>query len=279
MFQRNQERDKLTNAEESKIYDTLKDTFINEGVVFFGGYAMSIYSRYMPKLKRNQINKIPDFDVLSEEPEETATIIKEQLISQNNISASDIKIKKHSAIGEIVAPHYEIIINKNNTIAFIYKPLACHSYNIIKENGQIIKIATIDTMLSFYLAFLYSGRKYYNNERILCLSDYMFRLQEKNKLRQHGVLKRFSLNCYGEQQTIESMRAEKTKMFEQLKNDRNSQEYQEWFLRYRPLEHKKMPKQTSKKHIKHTKHNKNTKKHTKKQKRYQTKKNRFAHLY
>lgn len=280
MFQRNQEKNKLTNTEEAGIYETLKDTFINEGVVFFGGYAMSIYSRYMPKLKRNQINKIPDFDVLSEEPEETATIIKEQLISQNNISASDIKIKKHSAIGEIVAPHYEVIINKNNTIAFIYKPLACHSYNIIKENGQIIKIATIDTMLSFYLAFLYSGRKYYNNERILCLSDYMFRLQEKNKLRQHGVLKRFSLNCYGEQQTIESMRAEKTKMFEQLKNDRNSQEYQEWFLRYRPLEHKKMPKQTSKKHIKHTKHNKNTKKHTKKQKKtYQTKKNRFAHLY
>lgn len=69
-------------------------------------------------------------------------------------------------------------------------------------------------------------------------------------------------------------------MFEQLKNNRNSQEYQEWFLRYRPLEHKKVTKQSSKKHIKHTKHNKNTKKHTKKQKKtYQTKKNRFAHLY
>ena len=119
------------------LYDTLKDTFINEGVVFFGGYAMSIYSRYMPKLKRNQINKIPDFDVLSEEPEETATIIKEQLISQNNISASDIKIKKHSAIGEIVAPHYEVIIQSKKRTLILGKKTLSLDGNPLCNNHDI----------------------------------------------------------------------------------------------------------------------------------------------
>ena len=64
----------------------------------------------------------------------------------------NIKIVKRPGIGELIAPHYEIKVN-NDTIVFIYEPLACHSYNVIKNNNNTIKIATIDTMLSFWLAF------------------------------------------------------------------------------------------------------------------------------
>ena len=215
-----------------KIYDNVQHTLIDQGVVFFGGYALSMYSQYMPKNLRHKLKKIPDFDVLSEEPLLTAQIVKERL---TDIDVKNVKIIKRPGIGEIIAPHYEIKVG-DDTVVFIYQPLACHSYNIIKEHGYDVKIATIDTMLSFWLAFLYANRPYYDKDRILCMSNYLFKVQEKNRLAQKGLLKRFSINCMGHQETVEEMRAEKAEKFIELKGKRNDPEYEEWFLRYRPVD-------------------------------------------
>jgi hypothetical protein len=214
------------------IYENVQHTLMDQGVVFFGGYALSIYSQYMPKHLRKKLEKIPDFDVLSEEPLVSAQIVKERLL---DIGIKNVKIIKRPGIGEIIAPHYEIKVDKD-TIAFIYEPLACHSYNIIKEHGFTVKIATIDTMLSFYLAFLYANRPYYDKDRILCMATFLFKVQEQNRLNQKGVLKRFSLNCIGHQETVEEMRAEKAEKFIELKNEKDNNIYEEWFLRYRPTD-------------------------------------------
>jgi len=99
-----------------------------------------------------------------------------------------------------------------------------------------VKIATIDTMLSFYLAFLYTNREYFNefSDRILCIAKFLFEVQQKNRLQQKGLLKRFSITCYGHQESLEDMRAEKAKKFRELKGKKGSREYEEWFLNYRP---------------------------------------------
>jgi hypothetical protein len=221
-----------------QIYETVKSTLMDQGVVFFGGYAVSLYSQYMPKHLRKRLEKIPDFDVLAEDPLIVSQIVKERL---QDIDVKDVKIIKRPHVGEIIAPHYEIRVGKD-VIAFIYEPLACHSYNIIKQEGYEIKVATIDTMLSFYLAFLYANRPYYDKDRILCMSKYLFEVQEKNRLEQKGLLKRFSINCIGHQETVEEMRAEKTNKFAELKDKKGTPEYEEWFLRYRPLDAKDEPK-------------------------------------
>lgn len=186
----------------------------------------------MPPKLRRKLEKMPDFDVLSDDPLITAEIIKERLA---DIDIKNVKIIKRPGIGEIIAPNYEIRVG-DETIAFIYEPLACHSYNVIREQGYDINIATIDTMLSFYLAFLYANRPYYDKDRILCMAQYLFNVQEKNRLAQKGLLKRFSLNCVGHQPTLEEMRAIKTEKYNELKNKPNSEEYEEWFLRYRPVD-------------------------------------------
>jgi hypothetical protein len=254
-----------------QIYETVKTTLMDQGVVFFGGYAVSLYSQYMPKNLRKQLEKIPDFDVLAEDPLIVAQIVKERL---TDINVKDVKIIKRPAVGEIIAPHYEIRVG-NDVIAFIYEPLACHSYNIIKQKGYEIKVATIDTMLSFYLAFLYANRPYYDKDRILCMSKYLFEVQEKNRLEQKGLLKRFSINCLGHQETVEEMRAEKTEKFEQLKNKKGTPEYDEWFLRYRPTDsaNKKEAKMLKEPNIlKYTKSMKKPKQN-KRSKKSKTKKN------
>ena len=196
----------------------------------------------MHKKLKQKLEKFPDFDVLSTEPLLTAQIVKERL---EDIDIQNVNIIKRPGVGEIIAPHYEIKVG-NDTIAFIYEPLACHSYNIIKEDGYEIKIASIDTMLSFWLAFLYANRPYYDKDRILCMANFLFEVQEKNRLSQRGLLKRFSINCIGQQETIEEMRAEKAKKYIELKNKQKDPEYEEWFLRYRPTDVKSDDKKEDK---------------------------------
>jgi len=221
-----------------KAYDIVKESFINQGLVFFGGYANLLYSRYMPKNAKKIIKEIPDFDVLSDNPESSAQLTKERLIDAN---INNVKIFKSSGIGEIIAPHYELNID-GDTVAFIYQPLACHSYNTIKINGKNLKIASIDTMLSFYLAFLYANRIYYDSNRILCMAEFLFNVQAKNRLKQKGLLKRFSTKCYGTQKTLTAIRAEKTNKFKKLKakkrTKKNIKEFEYNFLRYIPTNKK-----------------------------------------
>jgi hypothetical protein len=267
-FQREMENKK----DEDKIYENVRNTLINQGVVFFGGYAITLYSQYMPKHLRKQLEKIADFDVLSNEPETTADIVKERL---KDVGIRNVKIIKREPIGEIIPVHYEIRVG-NDTIAFIYKPIACHSYNIINIGSQKVKIATIDTMLSFYLAFLYTDRPYYNQflERILCMSKLLFDVQQKNRLEQKGLLRRFSITCYGHQESVEEIRAHKAEKYRELKQKGNREEFEEWFLNYKPddLKNKKLKEKEEKENKKKTNKKKTNKKKTNNKK---TKKNRF----
>jgi hypothetical protein len=225
-------------SENAKLSYVTRSSLINMGVVFFGGFAISLYSRYMPKHIQKKFQNVPDFDVLAEHPEQTADILKERLQDEGY---SKVKVVYHEAIGEIVAPHYDIRVG-NETVCFIYEPLACHSYNAIKINGMNVRIATIDTMLSFYLAFLYTDRPYYDEDRILCMCEFLFKVQQKNRLEQKGLLKRFSINCYGDQKTLGTIREEKAQKYNELKDNRNSKEWNEWFLHYVPKELKSKPK-------------------------------------
>ena len=247
---------KMTNRnDEDKIYENVKNTLVDQGVVFFGGFANILYAQYMPKNLQKKLQKIADFDVLSNDPETTADIVKERL---KDIGVKDIKIIKRDNIGEIVPIHYEIKIG-GDSIAFIYKPIACHSYNVINIHGQKVKVATIDTMLSLYLSFLYSDRPYYNafSERILCMSKFLFEVQQKNRLEQKGLLRRFSITCYGHQESVEEMRAEKAKKYRELKQTNNKTELEEWFLNYKPDNNEKNNKIESKETIKKSKNKTN----------------------
>jgi len=228
------QRKMSSKLNDDAIYNTVKQALIDQSVIFFGGFAVSLMSHYMPRHMRSKLEKNPDFDVLSEEPTLTAEIVKERL---EEIGIKNVSIHRLEGIGEIIAPHYEIKVGKDN-VAVIYEPLACHSYNTITQHGEDINIASIDTMLSFYLAFLYIDNPLYNYnpDRILCMSQFLFEVQKRNRLKQKGLLKRFSINCIGHQETIEEMRAEKTAKFQELKNNRNSKEFEEWFLRYRPAD-------------------------------------------
>lgn len=233
------------------LFKKLREILVNQGVIFFGSMAVSVLTNTSGK-QHKKINKIPDFDVLAIEPQRIANVVRDRL---KYLGLSGVTIKYNSSIGEIISEHYELKVN-GETVAMIYKPLACHSYNVVHYKKMAIKIATIDTMLSFYLAFLYSKRPYYNPDRIVCLATELFNIQKRNRLSQKGLLKRFTIECYGKQETLDDIRGHKTQKFKELKNKKGTREYEKYFLKYLPNEKKtkktkKRPKKT--KHVRKSK--------------------------
>lgn len=251
--------DNITKEINNKLLNIIEEASINLGLVFFGGYANNLYSKYLPKNINN--NYLYQLYLLSNNPKESINIIKERLTDKN---IKNIKIIKHENIGELVSEHYELTINDKST-CFIYKPVACHSYNTITINGKNVNVATIETILSFYLAFIYSNRKYYNEKNLLCMAKILFNILHHNRLTKKKLLRRFSLKCYGKQKTQLDMRLEKYNKYNKIKNNKNSKEYEEWFLKYVPFDkYKKKTVKNNKLQKKNTKRNKDKNKKTNK---------------
>ena len=62
----------------------------------------------MPRKFGRKVEKLPDFDVLTEEAFETATVIKERLQYKG---FKKISIIRHDNIGEIISEHYELNVD------------------------------------------------------------------------------------------------------------------------------------------------------------------------
>jgi len=222
---------------EKDIHIVIRNSLISLGAIFIGGYACTLYSKYMPEKQKRKIDEIADFDVILEDIDKGALIVKEQLEKTIN---EKITLVQHAEIDEIIPRHVEIKIG-DNSVVFIYEPIACHSYNkiTVDSNKNDVNVGTIDTLLSFYLAFLYSKKEYYNKDKILCMAMFLFNVQQKNRLNQKGLLKRFSIDCYGKQQTLEDIRTVKAEKFKELISKRGTVEYDEWFLKYNPNDKRK----------------------------------------
>lgn len=217
----------------NKLNTIIRNNLIDQGAIFFGGYSTYLYSKHMNEKERAHVKLIPDYDVLSEEPKKCADILIERLHDEGY---KNTKMVLHEEIGEIIPKHYEIKVD-NKSFVFIYEPIACHSYNKINIGDKEVNVATIETILSFYLAFIYANERHYNKNRLLCISKYLFDVIEENKLTDKGVLKRFTINCYGKQKTLEDIRSEKATMFKtfaETNANKKSEEYQMWFLKYSP---------------------------------------------
>ena len=97
------------------------------------------------------------------------------------------------------------------------------------------------------------------------MSKYLFDVQEKNRLKQKGLLKRFTIDCYGKQSTIEDIRRQKAAFMKAYKEKKSvTQKEYEWkFLKYDPLDSKKKQKKQKKTRGKKNKKRKRTRKRKK----------------
>ena len=101
-----------------------------------------------------------------------------------------------------------------------------------KRLTQWVKICLYAQIIVAIISLLTTGLEY----------KYLYDVQKHNRLSQKGLLKRFSVSCYGQQKAIEEIRAEKAEQYKKLGNDRKSKEYQKWFLKYNPGDKKNKSK-------------------------------------
>ena len=236
----------VTKPHHSDLYYLVRDTLIELDVVFMGGYADLLYIHYMDKQNDRFVNALPDFDVLSEKYEKTCNTLM-KVLRRNHFEPQMVK-----HYGELGGEHYQIIVD-DVIVATIYEPIACHSYNTIRVSGKDIHVATIDTLLSYYLIFIYLDRPYYDRQKIMCMATLLFEIQKEYRLSNRGLLKRFSSTCYGRQKDLDSMRTEKAEMKLKLRGKKGTREYDMWFLFYNPASNEHRTKELLKLHDKEEK--------------------------
>ena len=223
---------------EKDMYKIVKDSLIGIKSVFIGEFAASLYGKYMSKEHKDKFKDVRFYiETLSSDPIADTKIVKAELKKQGY---NHIKIVEREQIGHIIDVHYEITVN-DVPVCLIYKSSdGCYNYNTIKLEKKQIRVATIDTMMTYLLACMYTGRPYYDNDKLLCIAQLLFIIQTKNRLVNRGLLKRFTLDCVGYEQTLQERRQEKSKKYRLLKKDRTSQEFNDLFFKYNPNEEKEM---------------------------------------
>jgi hypothetical protein len=221
---------------DERVYNLIFQTLLNNKCIFFGTHALSVYSGEQPLLTGGE------FDVSTEEPGTVAKELRKKLNAIVIKPKLDIVITEHPAIGEIVPEHVVVKIN-GQIVATLYRPYECYNYNEttirIQSASSIqkqykMRLATTDTVQSLLLAFSYVGTLKYDKEQLRRTAARIDALANKHRLEQTGIWRRFGLPCYGNQSTLESIRAKKAEMFIRLKGKRKSKEYERWFLRYTP---------------------------------------------
>lgn len=225
--------------DEIKLYQASLKTLVKEDVVFIGAYANKLYMRQSTV---PNVENLSEFDVISMNPDRTCKVLMDDLTKQGFVP----KLKTHRAIGELIDMHHSIVVHER-IVAIVYSPVGCHSYNIIKDSyGNTLKIATIDTLFSYYLAFLYVDRDYLDGNRIACICSILYKVQQDHRLTNKKPLQRFGIECYGNQETLATLRLKRTEMLNKLVP--HTKMHEEWFLKYTPHKgktHKKRFKQFS----------------------------------
>jgi hypothetical protein len=190
--------------------------------VVLGEYAMKYFK--FP-LKYNKSNS--NIFVLAESLEEIKQSLNSEGYKYTIISYSN---KFINYFYEFRFKHLE----ESESLLYVFITNSCQSYNEIKENGKLVKVANIDTMLMIYyaLSFIHPPNLNINNLLVYC---YLLQHIENNK-----ITKRFSMPCIGKQPSFEDLRRERDNAYKLYKKNHSKKIYNDYFFRFIPQKNIKM---------------------------------------
>lgn len=203
----------------------LEDFLMDQPVVLLGLHASQIHERDA------RVWDLP-IDLLVR-PEDTKTILKEL---REVVFAKEITVDEHTTPGEFLPPHIDVKHGKQ-LLARVFQTSACHSYHATSDG---MKVASIPTILQFFLGFLYSDKKTaeeLDENRILCVAQRLVDLMNGDRRK-----RRFAflapLDCMGDQPTLAEARLEKAKLYDDITKDkgRESPEFLKYFFTYAPTQ-------------------------------------------
>lgn len=196
-------------ARSRQIHNLLIPHIASRGLVMLGAHTMLFYMNWHTTGKENvaELKKyVPAYILLSDNHVETAAEIAALLAKE--FGKRTVQIKSHPRLNELIPSHQEVLVAGEHTV-FVYQTIACHSYYPIEIGSRrTLRIASMDTILSLYLAFLLSERKYYEPTMLICLAQYY--VDRVAHLRTMGKppLPPVALDCLGYQPTLMDIKKE-----------------------------------------------------------------------
>ena len=127
-------------------------------------------------------------------------------------------------------PHRTDVLDEEGEAVFqFYETQACHSYH---TTGDGLKIASIPTTLTFFLALAYSGEATDETSRLLCVAQRLMELAADKPTRMFSLLTPTS--CLGQQKELIDMRRERVGLYTKMKKDKTSPDFVQYFFTYSP---------------------------------------------
>lgn len=194
--------------------DTADQKFIQrvlskENVVLLGITASQIHS------SKKTLNWYAPVTILAEEPT-LQKIIKGR--------------KVRETAGNEIVPRFVDIANKDDKIIMrVFETAACHSYHPMR-NG--VRVASIPTLLQFFLAYLYAGATEDDITHLLCVAQRLVDLAHNKQKRRYALLT--PIDCLGHQETLTGLRKHKAVLYEKYSKNKRSADFLKYFFTYNP---------------------------------------------
>jgi hypothetical protein len=180
-----------------------------ENVVLLGITASQIHA------SKKQLNWYAPVTILAEEPT-LQKIIKGRKVRETP--------------GTEIVPRFVDVANKDDKIIMrIFETAACHSYHPMK-NG--VKVASIPTLLQFFLAYLYAGASEGDITHLLCVAQRLVDLAHDKEKRRYALLT--PVDCLGHQETLIGLRKHKAVLYEKYSKSKSSADFLKYFFTYNP---------------------------------------------
>jgi len=140
--------------------------------------------------------------------------------------------KEFQATTEFLPGHRDIT-KKGKLIARVFESSICHSFHNTKSG---LKIASIPTIMNFFLASMYAPKHVREEvpiDRMLCAAQRLIDIADETTHK-----RRFKflapIECIGKQQTSTGVREERASLYSDLKKNRKSPEFLQYFFSYDP---------------------------------------------
>jgi hypothetical protein len=142
-------------------------------------------------------------------------------LPQMTIPKSPITIKSYSSKGVDLIPSIKVITQGNKSLIFIIDQTACHSYfNIPIQDGKIMRIASMDTLITLYFGLGLIDSKFYDMGSMECLANHLVNISIKaRKDPDNFVFPFISIKCSGHQTSLPSLIRAKVKRITQKKTE------------------------------------------------------------
>lgn len=140
-------------------------------------------------------------------------------LAQMAIPKSAVTIKSFSSKGVDLIPSIHVLVQGNKSLVFIVEQTACHSYfNVPLEDDKIIRVASMDTLITLYFSLGLFDSRYYDMGSMECLANHLVQISIKARANPERFGFPFiAIKCTGHQTSLPSLIRAKVKRITQKK--------------------------------------------------------------